>query len=390
MTAEMITTLLVMAVLMMVSMAVILRPIMQDLPNIPQSLRPVISITLLVALLASLGLYGYYGSFGLADNPLNQRNEEIAAVDAEKDNAESENFIAFQAAQTAAQARPQDLEAQFKLADAAAVAGQSDVEIETLEKILVLTGNPLIKSMIGEALTRQAGGIVTTRALELIEEGLAERPDDWRGRYLKGLYISQSGDDMGALGLWAPLAEDLNGSEIYPAIEAAIQEASARIGVDAQTFLPAPLPSAADITDMVLGLEAELQQAGVEGERERWLMLVRSLVNLGEPERRDAAIGQYLKLMPRTQDDIPILLGFTELLLPLDQLPNTMPEILNPLLSSAREINADNHGVLFFSGLVARSNGDRESVETYWQKLLTQLAPENPLYDLLSQELNKN
>ena len=119
-------------------------------------------------------------------------------------------------------------------------------------------------------------------------------------------------------------------------------------------------------------------------------MLVRSLVNLGEAERRDAAIGQYLKLMPRTQDDIPILLGFTELLLPLDQLPNTMPEILNPLLSSAREINADNHGVLFFSGLVARSNGDRESVETYWQKLLTQLAPENPLYDLLSQELNKN
>ena len=390
MTAEMITTLLVMAVLMMVSMAVILRPIMQDLPNIPQSLRPVISITLLVALLASLGLYGYYGSFGLADNPLKQRSEEIAAADAEKDNTQSKNFIAFQAAQTAAQARPQDLEAQFKLADAAAVAGQSDVEIETLEKILVLTGNPLIKSMIGEALTRQAGGIVTTRALELIEEGLAERPDDWRGRYLKGLYISQSGDDMGALGLWAPLAEDLNGSEIYPAIEAAIQEASARIGVEAQTFLPAPLPSAADITDMVLGLEAELQQAGVEGERERWLMLVRSLVNLGEPERRDAAIGQYLKLMPRTQDDIPILLGFTELLLPLDQLPNTMPEILNPLLSSAREINADNHGVLFFSGLVARSNGDRESVETYWQKLLTQLAPENPLYDLLSQELNKN
>ena len=390
MTAEMITTLLVMAVLMMVSMAVILRPIMQDLPNIPQSLRPVISITLLVALLASLGLYGYYGSFGLADNPLKQRSEEIAAADAEKDNTQSKNFIAFQAAQTAAQARPQDLEAQFKLADAAAVAGQSDVEIETLEKILVLTGNPLIKSMIGEALTRQAGGIVTTRALELIEEGLAERPDDWRGRYLKGLYISQSGDDMGALGLWAPLAEDLNGSEIYPAIEAAIQEASARIGVDAQTFLPAPLPSAADITDMVLGLEAELQQAGVEGERERWLMLVRSLVNLGEAERRDAAIGQYLKLMPRTQDDIPILLGFTELLLPLDQLPNTMPEILNPLLSSAREINADNHGVLFFSGLVARSNGDRESVETYWQKLLTQLAPENPLYDLLSQELNKN
>ena len=157
MTAEMITTLLVMAVLMMVSMAVILRPIMQDLPNIPQSLRPVISITLLVALLASLGLYGYYGSFGLADNPLKQRSEEIAAADAEKDNTQSENFIAFQAAQTAAQARPQDLEAQFKLADAAAVAGESDVEIETLEKILVLTGNPLIKSMIGEALTRQAG-----------------------------------------------------------------------------------------------------------------------------------------------------------------------------------------------------------------------------------------
>ena len=71
-----------------------------------------------------------------------------------------------------------------------------------------------------------ADGIVTIKALAAIDRGLAANPDDWRARYFKGLYLSQNDDDQGALDLWVlPLAEELFGSPVYPAVAAAIEQA---------------------------------------------------------------------------------------------------------------------------------------------------------------------
>ena len=142
------------------------------------------------------------------------------------------------------------------------------------------------------------------------------------------------------------------------------------------------------IAGMVEGLEEEL--TAVDGNRDRWVMLVRSLTNLGEDDRRDDAIRRYLNLMPADIEDVQVLLSFIELLLPLDALPEVMPDVLNPLLSAARNIDPENHGILFFSGLVARSSGNSDAVKPYWGKLLAKLGPENPLYALLEQEMAKN
>ena len=138
---------------------------------------------------------------------------------------------------------------------------------------------------------------------------------------------------------------------------------------------------------MVEGLEDELTT--VEGNRDRWVMLVRSLTNLGEDTRRDDAIRRYLAVMPAEIEDVQVLLSFVELLLPLDALPEKMPAVLTPLLYAARAIDPDNHGILFFSGLEARSNGDQAALKTYWGQLLAKLDPQNPLYALLDQEMKK-
>ena len=412
MTASLILSLIIMAMVLLGSMAVMLKPLYRpsDAPEKTQDEKGqgrkiktqdqgltedqdlaggqgLAGGMIVLALALSLGLYAVYGSFGLPDQPLASRQTELAEAARNAAEAEQQDQSALDAAIAQAKANPDDIEAQFNLADAAAVAGDSTTEINTLKSILRQTNNPLLKAMIGEALTREAGGIVTTRALAWIEDGLNDAPDDWRGRYLKGLYLSQSGDDMGALGIWSPLAEDLNGSEIFPAVAAVINEAAARLGLDPDDFLPPPLPDAVDIAGMVEGLEAELTT--VEENRDRWVMLVRSLTNLGEDSRRDDAIRRYLAAMPSAAEDLPVLLNFVELLLPLDALPEKMPDVLAPLLASAQTINPENHGVLFFSGLAARSNGDRDGVKVYWGRLLSKLDPENPLYALLEQEMKK-
>ena len=403
MTASLILSLIIMAMVLLGSMAVMLKPLYRpsDAPKKTQDEKGqgltedqdlaggqgLAGGMIVLALALSLGLYAVYGSFGLPDQPLASRQTELAEAARNAAEAEQQDQSALDAAKAQAKANPDNIEAQFNLADAAAVAGDSTTEINTLKSILRQTNNPLLKAMIGEALTREAGGIVTTRALAWIEDGLNDAPDDWRGRYLKGLYLSQSGDDMGALGIWSPLAEDLNGSEIFPAVAAVINEATARLGLNPDDFLPAPLPDAVDIAGMVEGLEAELTT--VEENRDRWVMLVRSLTNLGEDSRRDDAIRRYLAAMPSAAEDLPVLLSFVELLLPLDGLPEKMPDVLAPLLASAQTINPENHGVLFFSGLAARSNGDRDGVKVYWGTLLSKLDPENPLYALLDQEMKK-
>ena len=386
---SMVISLMVMAVVMLVSMAVLISPLLASKTNEGQSSTSsqMAGAAIMLALAISIGIYAVYGSFGLPDNPLSNRQAELAEAARDAEEAEEEGLSALAAARQNAKDNPDDIEAQFNLADAAAVAGDSETEINTLKSILRQTKNPLLKAMIGEALTREAGGIVTTRALAWIEDGLNDAPEDWRGRYLKGLYLSQSGDDLGALGIWSPLAEDLNGSEIYPAVAAVINEAASRLGLNPQEFLPAALPDQVDIAAMVEGLEDELTT--VEGNRDRWVMLVRSLTNLGEDTRRDDAIRRYLAVMPAEIEDVQVLLSFVELLLPLDALPEKMPAVLTPLLYAARGIDPDNHGILFFSGLEARSNGDQAALKTYWGQLLAKLDPQNPLYALLDQEMKK-
>ena len=68
----------------------------------------------------------------------------------------------------------------------AAQAEQSEIEINALERALELTGGNAIKSMLAEALARQADGLVTLPVRELIAQVLQTNPQEPRALYLSG------------------------------------------------------------------------------------------------------------------------------------------------------------------------------------------------------------
>ena len=391
-------TILIMAALMLASIGLIGRDLIRGAD--PKT-RLIGGGVMTLGVVAAITIYSVYGDFGRPDAPLSGRADEIAAARTLEDNSRSEAEERLDIARAEAAARPDDIEALFALAEAAAQAGDAASEIETLTSILEATGNPAIKAMIAEALSRQAGGIVTSKALDWIDEALSEDPGDWRARYLKGLYFSQTGDDSTALEYWVPLAEDTAGSPIFPAVAAAVNQAAERLGMDVANLMPdsllpnpeedAPQVTLEDIKAMVSGLEERLLAEDSITDHDGWLMLIRSRINLGDEDLIDQRLDDLLNRLegerPDPALDSQLLIAVTELLLPADNLPEVIPPAVDTLLGRARTLTPDDPSVLFFSGLVARSRGNPDGVRQWWGKLSITLGDDNPLRPLIDDEL---
>lgn len=345
------------------------------------------------ALLVAVGLYAGYGEFGRPDAPLSDRQAEIADAEAARSISQAETVSALDAARIEARDRPDDIEAQFGLAEAAARAGDSETEIATLKAILEKTGNSAVKAMIGEAISREAGGIITAAALDWIDDALADDPDDWRARYIKGLYFSQTGDDNAALEIWQPLAEDTAGTPIYPAVADAVSLAAERLGLDAANLLPEDTPGPADIAAMISGLETRLLDEDSITDHDGWVMLIRSTINRGNTDALNARIAAMLERLEGPSADpamdSALLIAITEQLLPPENLPETIPPEVEMILARARDLTPEEPSVLFFSGLMARSQGDANGILTWWGALRDRLEDDNPLRPLIDQELAK-
>ena len=354
--------------------------------------RGVVGGTLLAALAIAVVFYAFLGSPELPDAPLAERADEIAAARDASEQSRQRAADALDEARRNAGARPGDVEAQFALAQAAARAGDSATEIAALEAALAITANPAIKSMIAEALSREAGGVVTPRALEWIDGALEESPGDWRARYLKALYFSQTGDDEAALEYLMPLAAEAVGSPFYPAIAKAVGAAAERLELDPAALLPDSSVSEADIAAMVDGLEARLLAEDSVTDHESWMMLVRSRLVLGDGEVLEQRIEDLLERLDGPRDnpwlDSRLLMAVVEMMLPPDDLPKTIPPVLDRVLARARDLAPDDVSTLFFSGLVARSRGDAANVKAWWGRLDTMLEEGNPIRPLIREELD--
>ena len=89
------------------------------------------------------------------------------------------------------------------LAATASQIGSIEDEINALKKALLLSeGDPIIKSQLAEALTRQSSGQVTKVASKLISETLQQNPEDIRALYLRGLELFQKGEPLKAIEHW--------------------------------------------------------------------------------------------------------------------------------------------------------------------------------------------
>lgn len=189
---------------------------------------------ILIALLAGSAIYGMLGKPDMADAPLYLRADELqkkATLEAMQQDLANSNLAE---ARKQLDENPDDIVAMLMLAEAAAAAGQYDTEIAALEQALDITGHPTIRSMLAEALTRQADGIVTERAADLLLESLAEHLDDWRAAYLYGLYLSQNGKEQEAIMIWQDLgrraSREQNGARMLELVNNQLRDIAARTG----------------------------------------------------------------------------------------------------------------------------------------------------------------
>jgi cytochrome c-type biogenesis protein CcmH/NrfG len=235
-------TVILMATMMMGIIAYLMRAAAGQEPN--GGINGGKTWIILIALLAGTTIYGMLGKPDMADAPLYLRADALqkkAAIEAMQQNLANSNLAE---ARKQLDENPDDIVAMLMLAEAAAAAGQYDTEIAALEQALDITGHPTIRSMLAEALTRQADGIVTERAADLLLESLTEHLDDWRAAYLYGLYLSQNGKEQEAIIVWQDLgrraSREENGARMLELVNAQLRDMAVRTGQpeDALIIIP--------------------------------------------------------------------------------------------------------------------------------------------------------
>lgn len=99
--------------------------------------------------------------------------------------------------------------------------------------------NGALRSLLGEALVRQADGKVTEEALATFEEALKRDAKDPRARFYKGLALAQAGKEAEALATWAAIIRDGPAdAEWLPAIRAQARELALKLKLDPNEAVP--------------------------------------------------------------------------------------------------------------------------------------------------------
>ncbi|MBO6781673.1 MAG: c-type cytochrome biogenesis protein CcmI, partial [Alphaproteobacteria bacterium] len=275
-------------------------------------------VAILVPILA-LSLYLELGSPGLPNQPFAER---LPA-------APPQNSIVTAArerlaeAERRAEADPGNPDAWFDLGRFRLVSGDVDGAAAALARALETSGGRSdIASAYGEALSRQADGLVTPEARRAFETALAGNPGDPRARYFLALADFQEGREQSALEAWSVLARSAPANAPWlPTVIARISETARTLGENPADWIPrAPRgPSSADIAaaqdmtaderagmirGMVEGLAARLEEEpdDVEG----WRRLARARGVLGE---HDAAAEVYAKALALDPDHPETLLN---------------------------------------------------------------------------------
>ena len=172
-------------------------------------------------------------------------------------------------------------------------------------------------SALAEAITQANGGTVNAEARRGFQQAVARDRSDERARYYLALARAQGGDVRGAIDAWIEGVRAAGpDSQWAGRMRAEAETAAQRAGIDiagrmppatagdgqAPTLTPDVVASAQQstpeaqqqmIAGMVNGLEARLAEDPRDADR--WIMLMRSRMVLGEPDRARAALQASLR-----------------------------------------------------------------------------------------------
>jgi cytochrome c-type biogenesis protein CcmH len=267
------------------------KPAERGSPLLRRRLTAAVALVLMPA--GAVALYLMVGSPQLPGEPLQARlraihgNHSIAALV-----ARVEDHLAH---------HPDDARGYAVLAPVYLEIGRFDQAVNAYRKVLALSGeNSQRLADLGEALTAQAGGVVTAEAKGDFTRALKLDPKELKAQFFTGMAAKQDGDKKKAIAIWHAMLDKAPPNATWIAT---VKQALARANGVPSSGANAPGPSAADmaaasqmsakdrnamITGMVARLAARLKQNG--SDPAGWLRLVRSYRVLGQSDKEKATI----------------------------------------------------------------------------------------------------
>ncbi|MDQ7248491.1 c-type cytochrome biogenesis protein CcmI [Dongia sedimenti] len=349
---------------------------------------PLLIIAMAVVLpLGAFGLYLHLGSPGLPGQPAQGLADSVAASPE------------LQALQAAVEKAPTDPAAWRDLGEGLMVARRPNDAANAFARALGLGDrDPKLQSRYGSALVLASQGRVEDKARAAFAAALAADPTDPIARFFTGLAKEQGGDPTGALTDWLALERDLPADVPWHAdLTQNIDRVARGLGKDPATLpgrapaanatpqaggapSPSDLDAAAKMSDSerqafiesMVGQLAERLKAAPD-DLDGWLRLAKAYSVLGKHDEARAAWAKAAALAPTRLD---VQLEYANALIEgSSDLSKTLPPNFAETVTKIRTLAPDNPLGLYYGGLVARSQGDKQAAKDMWLKVLA-LIPE--------------
>lgn len=360
----------------------------------------------------SLVIYLMVGRADLGDAPLADRSDEIAAAAAASQKTEAGLNAALQTAREAVADDPDNVGKWLQLAMRAAAAADTDTEISALTQAEKMTaGDPAIKSLLAEALSRGADGQVTIPARRLIADALTANPNQPRALFLAGLAAYQDEEFARAVAIWqqlqtissadAPwidlLAENIADAAAAGGIDLAQDTAKTGQvrGPDSTDIAAAAQMSDEDRTTMIAGMVDGLAARLAEdpSNAEGWQRLARAYQVLGNPvDAQRALIGAADAMAAKIQNTA---LTRTAIMADISALEHMVTHNLEAdfaddatrLMLRLEQLGENRPELLYLQGHFAKLAGDIETARQRWNELLKRLPEGVPAASRLRKEI---
>ena len=262
-------------------------------------------------------------------------------------------------------------------------------------------------SALGEALTRQADGVVTPEAQGLLRRALAHNAGDARAMFYLGLAEAQGGDSRAALQRWRDLEQrSPAGAPWLPTLRAEMARVARAAGLPPPDPPPAtagapgptqeqvqamgalsPAERQQAIRGMVEGLEARLRASpGKPEDRDGWLRLGAARKVLGENAQAAEAFAQADAIAPL---DPRQLADWAEAhVRPLA--PGAPPPAdAVAVLQRLEKAEPRNALALFYLGAADFARGDKPAAARRWKTLLALLPSDAPIRAMLEAKIKE-
>jgi cytochrome c-type biogenesis protein CcmH len=358
-------------------------------------------IVALLVLGGAVGLYLRFGTPSLPDTPfalrVADRGEPAPATDA---NPHLDMRQAAQQLEQKLQADPANAEGWVLYARTEAMLGDWKKAGDAYREAIKLGQiGPGVFAGYGEMLVLQADGIVSPAAHDAFNAALAADPKNDVALYYLALADHQAGEEQRAIDRWLALAAEIpDDSPMRESIARGIAEAAKAGGITAPALPkgtpPQPQQEAAEaptgpnqdqmsaaaqmpegerkqmIQTMVTQLAARLQTQ--PDDLEGWLRLGRSYAVLDEQDKAVDAYEHAVKLKP---DDAGIKLQEFETLIAKLQPSDPLPARAVGLLQQVAATDPSQPEALWYLGVQAARDGNKDEARRDWTKLLATPPP---------------